>query len=221
MGLCSTYRASWPNVYSCSEQFNNRLTADLLHRPSWHLIHTPRRAGRPESMCTVHNHFIPLTITSLFDDKSEPAALALRHRLTKTYNRLNNDYKIRFCSLLTAMSNWYENKLIFATITNFDSLTILLWQVLWFPSVKKKDRNINCCLKNMWLIRKLIPFGYKRTKFEVLWSTKTAEWEIVERTSRHNLRVITTDFSTCKITKIIPTFTFFTVNIVVFFFTLC
>lgn len=95
-GLCSTYRASWPNVYSCSEQFNNRLTADLLHRPSWQLIHTPRRAGRPESMCTVHNHFIPLTITSLFDDKSEPAALALRHRLTKTYNRLNNDYKIRF-----------------------------------------------------------------------------------------------------------------------------
>lgn len=119
MGLCSTYRASWPNVYSCSEQFNNRLTADLLHRPSWQLIHTPRRAGRPESMCTVHNHFIPLTITSLFDDKSEPAALALRHRLTKTYNRLNNDYKIRFCSLLTAMSNWYENKLIFDSIANF------------------------------------------------------------------------------------------------------
>lgn len=132
----------------------------------------PRRAGRPESMCTVHNHFIPLTITSLFDDKYEPAALTLRHRLTKTYNRLNNDYKIRVCSLLTVMSNWYENKLIFDTTINF-------WQfdyTFMTSFVKKKIETKSFCLKNMWLIRKLIHFGNKRTKFEKLCSTKTAEW---------------------------------------------
>lgn len=145
------------------------LTADLLHRPSWQLIHTPRRAGRPESMCTVHNHFIPLTITSLFDDKSEPAALALRHRLTKTYNRLNNDYKIRFCSLLMAIRNWYENKLIFDSKTNFWQFDLYFYDKFCdFHQLRKNMETNIFCLKTMWLIRKLIHFGNKRTNFEVL-----------------------------------------------------